>query len=223
MVVSQGHVRLLVTPGTVAPPGSSVHGISPAGILERVDTWFSRASSQPRDRPMSPVLQADSLPLSHQGSPSLLSTTYIYHHVVQVSWWYWGFRTYRRYGVQWNSNLPYVSLVKDRGSLPFHFHSCQGSSSEPWGPQSLPCSPSCKHLLIRWGEGCRLPRSGIRLLPKACFCGSTLQPAHCPVLVWGTWCGPRRRTCSWVWIPQVCGSQSFRVLILAHTWPLAAY
>ena len=222
MVESQGHVRLLVTPGTVARP------LCPWDFPGQ-EYWNGSPLDSPGHLPnpgiesMSPVLQADSLPLSHQGSPSLLSTTYIYHHVVQVSWWYWGFRTYRRYSVQWNSNLPYVSLVKDRGSLPFHFHSCRGSSSEPWGPQSLPCSPSRKRLLIGWGEGCGLPRSGIRLLPKACSCGSTLQPAHCPVFVWGTWCGPRRRTCSWVRIPRVCGSQSFRALILAHTWPLAAY
>ena len=195
-------------------------GFPGAGILERVATWFSRASSQLRDQTHVPCIAGRFFTSEPPGKPSLLSTTYIYHHVVQVSWWYWGFR---RYGVQWNSNLPYVSLVKDRGSLPFHSHSCRGSSSEPWGPQSLPCSPSRKRLLIRWGEGCGLPRSGIRLLPKACSCGSTLQPAHCPVFVWGTWCGPRRRTCSWVRIPWVCGSQSFRALILAHTWPLAAY
>ena len=46
------------------PPGSSVHGISKARILEWVAISFSRGSSWPR----SPALQADSLPLSHQGS-----------------------------------------------------------------------------------------------------------------------------------------------------------
>ena len=33
-----------------SPPGSSVHGISQAGILERVAILFSRGSSQPRDQ-----------------------------------------------------------------------------------------------------------------------------------------------------------------------------
>ena len=37
------------TPWTVALPGSSVHGISQAGILECVAISFSRGSSQPRD------------------------------------------------------------------------------------------------------------------------------------------------------------------------------
>ena len=41
------------------PPGSSVHGISMARILEWIAISFSRGSSWPRD----------SLPLSHQGSP----------------------------------------------------------------------------------------------------------------------------------------------------------
>ena len=33
-----------------SPPGSSIHGILQARILERVDIPFSRRSSQPRDR-----------------------------------------------------------------------------------------------------------------------------------------------------------------------------
>ena len=45
-------------------PGFSVHGLLQARILEWVAIPFSRRSSQP----MSPTLQADSLPLSHQGS-----------------------------------------------------------------------------------------------------------------------------------------------------------
>ena len=50
-------------------PVSSVHGISQARTLEWVAISFSRGSSQPRDRTWSPVLQEDSLPLSHHGSP----------------------------------------------------------------------------------------------------------------------------------------------------------
>ena len=42
-----GHVRLFVTP---CPPGSSVHGITQARILELVAIPFSRRSSQPRDQ-----------------------------------------------------------------------------------------------------------------------------------------------------------------------------
>ena len=41
-------------------PGSSVHGILQARILERVATAFSRGSSQPGIKPSSPALQADS-------------------------------------------------------------------------------------------------------------------------------------------------------------------
>ena len=49
------------------PPGSSVHGILQARILEWVVSSFSRGSSQPRDRPGSPTLQADLLPFEPPG------------------------------------------------------------------------------------------------------------------------------------------------------------
>ena len=41
-------------------PGTSVHGILRARILEWVDIPFSRGSSQPRDGARSPALQEDS-------------------------------------------------------------------------------------------------------------------------------------------------------------------
>ena len=60
----------LFNPMVCGPPGSSVHGISQARILEWVTISFSRGSSQHRDPThTSPALQEDSLPLSHQGSP----------------------------------------------------------------------------------------------------------------------------------------------------------
>ena len=51
------------------PPGSSVHRILQPRILESVAMSFSRGSSQPRNQTLSPALQADSLPTSHEGSP----------------------------------------------------------------------------------------------------------------------------------------------------------
>ena len=51
-------------------PSSSVHGIFQARILEWVAMSFSRDPPNPGIRPASPELQTDSLPLSHQGSPS---------------------------------------------------------------------------------------------------------------------------------------------------------
>ena len=53
-------------------PGSSVHEIFLARILEWVAKPSSRGSSHERIEPASPAspaLQVDSLPLSHQGSP----------------------------------------------------------------------------------------------------------------------------------------------------------
>ena len=58
-----------------SPPGPSVHGILQARRLEWVAIFTSRGFSQPRNwtwisytAPPSPALQADSLPLNHQGS-----------------------------------------------------------------------------------------------------------------------------------------------------------
>ena len=50
-------------------PGSSVHGILKARILEWVAIPFSRGSSQPRIEPGSPALQADALPSEPPGKP----------------------------------------------------------------------------------------------------------------------------------------------------------
>ena len=50
-VKSLSHVQLFVTPWTVCSlPGSSVHGIFQARILEWVAIFFSRGSSRPRDQ-----------------------------------------------------------------------------------------------------------------------------------------------------------------------------
>ena len=48
-VKSLSHVRLFVTPDC-SLPGSSIHGIFQARVLEWVAISFSRGSSQPRDR-----------------------------------------------------------------------------------------------------------------------------------------------------------------------------
>ena len=51
-------------------PGSSVHGIFQARVLEWVATSFSRGSSQHRDRTrVSRIVSRRFYPLSHQGSP----------------------------------------------------------------------------------------------------------------------------------------------------------
>ena len=67
------HVQLFCDPMNCSPPGSSVHGIFQARILKWVAISFPRESSQPRNQPLRvscmQILQADSLPLSYQGSP----------------------------------------------------------------------------------------------------------------------------------------------------------
>ena len=61
----------LCSPMDYSLPGSSVHGVLLARILEWVATLSSRGSSQPRDQPtslMSPTLAVGSLPLAPPGA-----------------------------------------------------------------------------------------------------------------------------------------------------------
>ena len=58
----------LCDPVDCSLPGSSVHGIFQARILEWVAISFSRGSSQPRDEPWSSALCADALPSEPPGS-----------------------------------------------------------------------------------------------------------------------------------------------------------
>ena len=60
----------LCNPVDCSSPGSSVHGISQARILERAAISYPRESSQSRDGTHLLYRQVDSLPLSHLGSPT---------------------------------------------------------------------------------------------------------------------------------------------------------
>ena len=57
-------------PLSCSPPGSSVHGIFQTRILEWAAFPPSGDCPNPGIKPQSPALQADSLLLSHQGSPT---------------------------------------------------------------------------------------------------------------------------------------------------------
>ena len=63
------HVQLSCDPTDCSPPGSPVHGISQARILEYSCRFLKDPPGDlpdPGIEPISPALQADSLPLSHQ-------------------------------------------------------------------------------------------------------------------------------------------------------------
>ena len=60
----------LCNPMDCSPPGSSVHGILQAKILEWVAIPFSRDLPDPGVKPGSPTLWADSLPNEPPGKPS---------------------------------------------------------------------------------------------------------------------------------------------------------
>ena len=58
-------------PVDCSPPGSSVHGILQARILEWVAISFSRDLPDPGIEPRSPALQADALTSEPPGKPSI--------------------------------------------------------------------------------------------------------------------------------------------------------
>ena len=65
---SLSHVWFFETPWSIRP-GSYVHGISQARILEWVAIPFSRDLTDPGIEPLSPALQEDSLPSKSPGKP----------------------------------------------------------------------------------------------------------------------------------------------------------
>ena len=79
---SLSRVWLFATPMDCSLPGSSVHGIPQARILEWAASPFSRDLPDPGIEPRSPALQADSLLSEPPGFPSRAQT-----HVLCISRW----------------------------------------------------------------------------------------------------------------------------------------
>ena len=69
------HVQLFVTAWTLATPGTSVHGILQAIILEWVAISSSGDLPDPGIKPGSPALHANSLPTEPPGKPKVYSET----------------------------------------------------------------------------------------------------------------------------------------------------
>ena len=79
----------LCNPMSCSPPGSFVHGIFQAGVLEHVAVSYPRGSSRPRIKLSFWRLlhwQVDSLPLSHLGSPVTNYVLYIFLAVSVMLW-----------------------------------------------------------------------------------------------------------------------------------------
>ena len=71
----------LCNPMDCSLPGPSVHGILQVRVLERVVMTSSKGFLDPGIKPASPALQADSLPLSHQGNIHIYMYVYIYIYI----------------------------------------------------------------------------------------------------------------------------------------------
>ena len=62
----------LCDPMDCSPPGSSLHGILQARIVEWIAISFSRGTSRPRDRTRVPTFQAGALPSEPPGKPYVI-------------------------------------------------------------------------------------------------------------------------------------------------------
>ena len=116
----------LCDPMDCSPPGSSVHGIFQAVILEKVTISFSRGSSQTSYWTCTSCVscnwQMDSLPLHHQGSPNSSYELYL-------SSVFWGFGA--SLVAQTIKNLPAMQetqgLCSNQGC-----HTWEPLQSTPW-------------------------------------------------------------------------------------------
>ena len=63
----------LCNPMDCSPPGSSIHGILQARVLEWVAISFSRDLPDPGFEPGSPALRADALPFEPPGTVKLIA------------------------------------------------------------------------------------------------------------------------------------------------------
>ena len=99
---------ILCDPMDCSLPGSSVHGIFQARVLEWVAISFSRRSSNPGIKPGSPALQADAL--SPEPPVRLVSTLWneklninrTYHrHSFIWKITYWASVMFRSWGIEW--------------------------------------------------------------------------------------------------------------------------
>ena len=85
-VLSHSVCRTLCDPMDCSPPSISVHEILSARIPEWVAIPFSRDPPNPGIEPESPALQADSLPLGHQGSPGSSPNSVTNKEVTSPNW-----------------------------------------------------------------------------------------------------------------------------------------
>ena len=78
-------------------PGSPIHGVLQARILEWVAIPFSKGSSNAGTEARSPALQADSLPSELQGSSiKVLDGIFFQYKAASKEWWLSGYRRAER-------------------------------------------------------------------------------------------------------------------------------
>ena len=139
-------VRHFATPWTVAPPGSSVHGISQASMLEQ-GCHLLLQGILPTQGSNTHLLhwQTDPLPLSYQGSPSLGPASYIRFPNNSVLFQDPKVTSFQSQG--WGE-VTKVRLLRTRrcsriylGAAPFDLKACEAETSHlPFG---------CKHTTVR--------------------------------------------------------------------------
>ena len=152
-----------------SPPGSSVHGILQARILEWVAIPFSGGSFQPRDwNHISYICllhwQAGSLPLAPLGVGAESSRNWKFHYPLFGLWWF--------------------SLELSRHLWPVSFSLPACYNEPPWGPKSSG-SWLVRRLGPIWFSSIDVVSSGYVILSKvvpcphpSCFRGASMQAAN---------------------------------------------
>ena len=132
-----------------SPPGSYIHGIFQARILECIAISFSRDLPDPGIKPRSPILQADSLPLSHPPCHVGFSSVQFSRSVVSNS-----LRPHESQHARPPCPSPTLGVHPDLRPSSRWCHPAISSSVVPFFscPQSLPASKSFPmSQLFAWG------------------------------------------------------------------------
>ena len=99
----------LCDPTDCSLPGSSVHGILQARILEGVAISFSRGSSRPRDRTQVCLVKAVVFPVVMYGCESWTVKTAEHRRIDAFELWCWR----RLLRVPWNARRSNQSILKE--------------------------------------------------------------------------------------------------------------
>ena len=213
------NVQVLVTqscltlcdPVDCSPPGSSVHRILQARVLEWVAIPFSRDLPNPGIEPGSPALQADSLPSEPPGKPlyilpplSKISWSYVYGFISSFYLYFFGFRRDSHLLWSWRAALPVG-------------HPCVACGSLILLVQRL-FLVSVSVLSVCWASP--LERGCGRWCGDQSLRRASARPPLCSAVVTALVGAQGLLLSRWRWSPQICGVKEVPGALLGEGIPI---